>query len=107
MIKQTLLSQTPSIVITIALLFMMMLFFLIGVRLRRYFILENIVHDNKSLGAIESSLLGLLALLLAFTFSMSSSRHDKRLQIIIEEANDIGTAVLRADLYPDSIRKDF
>jgi len=107
MIKQTLLSQLPSFVIAIAVLFFMLIFFLIGIRLRKYFIERHALFDKRSFGVVESSLLGLLALLLAFTFSMSSSRHDRRLEIIIEEANTISTAVLRADLYPDSIRKAF
>ena len=68
--------------------------------------LEKGIEDKQSgLAALEGSLLGLLALLLAFTFGMSASRHDRRLSVIVEEANDIGTAILRADLYPDSMRK--
>ncbi len=35
---------------------------------------------------------------------MSSARHDKCIDMVIQEANDIGTAILRADLYPDSLR---
>ena len=54
-----------------------------------------------------SGLTGLLFFLLAFTFGMSGSRYDVRRSIVIEEANDIGTAILRADLYPDSIRQLF
>lgn len=50
-------------------------------------------------------LLGLLGLLLAFTFSMSNSRYDTRRQLVIEEANNIGTVILRTDIYPDSVRK--
>lgn len=59
----------------------------------------------EGLGSVEGSLLGLLALLLSFTFSMSASKHDTRRQVIIEEANDIGTVILRCDLYQDSVRK--
>jgi len=44
--------------------------------------------------------LGLLALLLGFTFSMSMQRYDDRSQAVIEEANAIGTAVLRVQLLP-------
>jgi hypothetical protein len=44
--------------------------------------------------------MGMLGLLLAFTFGMSNDRYNKRRDLIIEEANDIGTAILRADLYP-------
>lgn len=62
---------------------------------------------ETSPSAIEGSLLGLLGLLLAFTFSMSASRYDARKAIIIDEANDIGTAILRSDLYSDSLRKEF
>jgi hypothetical protein len=49
-------------------------------------------------------LIGLLGLLLAFTFSMSNSRFDNRRNLIITEANIIGTTVLRTDIYPDSVR---
>lgn len=58
----------------------------------------------EDLGAINGTLLGLLALLLAFTFGMSNSRYDTRRQLVIEEANAIGTVILRTDVYPDSIR---
>ena len=40
----------------------------------------------------------LLALLLGFTFSMALGRHDARRAEVIREANDIGTAWLRAGL---------
>ncbi len=43
-------------------------------------------------GAIQASILGLLALLLGFCFSMSMQRDDNRSQALIEEANAIGTA---------------
>jgi len=58
-------------------------------------------------GPVEGSVLGLLALLLAFTFSMSAYRYDTRRQVLIEEANIIGTAILRADLYHDTERRLF
>lgn len=107
MYQTTLLSQISSGVIALVVLFIMLLCFFIGVRLRKYFSKRNIEFDEKGFGAVESSVLGLLALLLAFTFSMSSNRYDQRIDIVIQEANDIGTAVLRADLYPDSIRTAF
>lgn len=61
----------------------------------------------EGIGSLEGALLGLVALLLAFTFSMSASRYEERRHAIITEANAIGTAILRADLYPDSIRTAF
>src|SRR5215203_2530068 len=53
---------------------------------------------------ILGSLFTLLGLLLAFTFSMAINYHGIRKDIIIEEANDISTAILRADLYRESER---
>jgi len=51
-----------------------------------------------SLGPMIGGLLGMLAFVLAFTFSMASAQHDLRKQNVLEEANTIGTAYLRADL---------
>jgi hypothetical protein len=49
-------------------------------------------------GAVEGAIFGLLGLLIAFTFSGAASRFDTRRQLIVEEANAIGTAYLRLDL---------
>jgi hypothetical protein len=51
-----------------------------------------------SLGPMVGGLLGMLAFVLAFTFSMASSQHELRKMNVLEEANSIGTAYLRADL---------
>jgi hypothetical protein len=68
---------------------------------------EKIDADGKSyIGTIQGALLGLLALLLGFTFAMAMSRFDTRKSLMLEEANAIGTAYLRAQLYPESRRQD-
>ena len=46
------------------------------------------------------SLIALLAFMLAFTFGLAASRFDARRQLIVEEANAVSTAFLRADLLP-------
>ena len=51
-------------------------------------------------GMLVSAVLGLLALLIAFTFSLSLSRYDQRRAIVVEEANAIGTAEMRVRLLP-------
>jgi hypothetical protein len=63
-------------------------------------------HSKSQIVAIQGSLLGLLALLLAFTFSMAVSRYDARRQLVVAEANAIGTAVLRAQLLQEPQRKE-
>jgi hypothetical protein len=52
---------------------------------------------NEMIGAT----LALLALLLAFTFSLAASRYDTRRQLLLDEANAIGTTWLRAALLPE------
>lgn len=107
MLKFSTLNQMDAYLIAILLFTTLVISFWIGIKVRSYKEKKGRVSKDKSIGALEGSLLGLLALLLSFTFSMSSSRHERRVQVIVEEANDIGTAVLRADLYPDSIRNEF
>ncbi len=55
-------------------------------------------------GGVQASILGLLALLLGFTFSMSLQRYDDRSKALIDEANAIGTTILRAELLPQEQR---
>ena len=51
-------------------------------------------------GTVEAAVFGLMALLMAFTFSGAASRFDSKRQLVIQEANAIGTAYLRLDLLP-------
>jgi len=53
-------------------------------------------------GAIEGAVFGLMGLLIAFTFFGAAARFDTRRAMVIEEANNIGTAWLRLDLLPVS-----
>lgn len=59
---------------------------------------------TSDLGATLGGLLGLLGLLLAFTFGMAGERFDRRKTLVVEEANAIGTAWLRIDLVPEPQR---
>jgi hypothetical protein len=61
--------------------------------------------------AIETSVFGLMGLLIAFIFAGAAVRFDNRRMVIAEEANAIGTAYLRLDLLPPEaqpeLREDF
>lgn len=48
-------------------------------------------------GTFAGTVLGLLGLLLAFSFSLASARYDARKAVLLKEVNAIGTAWLRAD----------
>jgi hypothetical protein len=64
-----------------------------------------------STAAVDGAVLGLMGLLLAFTFSGAGTRYDARRKLVAEEANNIGTAYLRLDLLPPEaqpkLREDF
>lgn len=55
---------------------------------------------RQGLGVMEGAVFSLLGLLIAFTFSGAATRFDGRRHLIVEEANNIGTAYLRIDLLP-------
>ena len=65
---------------------------------------RSLAHDpdgaRQGVGAVEGAVFGLLGLLIAFTFSGAATRFDSRRQLVVEEANAIGTAWLRLDLLP-------
>ena len=56
--------------------------------------------SRAGLGAVEGAIFGLMGLLVAFTFSGAATRFDTRRQLIVDEANAVGTAWLRLDLLP-------
>lgn len=53
-------------------------------------------------GGIVAALLGLLAFILAFSFSITTNRFDTRKQLVLAEANAITTTYLRARLIPEA-----
>jgi len=61
---------------------------------------------GSNLATLESAMLGLLALMIAFTFSMALSRFEARRDAVLNEANAIGTTALRARLLPEPHRAD-
>jgi hypothetical protein len=69
---------------------------------------HHYIKDEKEqpVGAMVASILGLLALVLAFTFSLAASRFDARRMGVLEEANAIGTTYLRTRLLPEPERSN-
>jgi len=58
------------------------------------------LHGADSVSTLESAILGLLALMIGFTFAMALSRFEDRRDAVLVEANAIGTTALRARLLP-------
>lgn len=99
----TMLQTVPALLVAVILFILLISFNLLGHRVRQIVNKKN-EREAGELSAVNGALLGLLALLLAFTFSMSNDRYNLRRSLVIEEANAIGTAILRTDIYPDSVR---
>jgi hypothetical protein len=51
---------------------------------------------KSELTTLQAAMVGLLALLLAFSFAMAESRFETRRQLVLEEANAVGTTYLRS-----------
>lgn len=99
--------KTDAIVLALVLFVGMLLFSWLGYRFRKIVDARKPIRDEEGIHGLEAGMLGLLAFVLAITFGISSNKFDKSRDIIVAEANAIGTAVLRADLYPDSTREAF
>jgi hypothetical protein len=61
---------------------------------------RNQPSSHEGIGALEAAVYALLGLLLGFTFSGATSRFDAHRQLVVKEANAIGTAYLRLDELP-------
>ena len=72
-----------------------------GYRLGSYRHRQEGRAKEAPVGAMVGATLGLLAFMLAFTFGMAASRFDTRKQLVLEEANAIGTTYLRAAMLPE------
>ena len=69
-----------------------------GYRLGRYRVRRSQQELGAHVLALVTSTMGLLALVLAFTFGLAATRFDARKQAVVDEANAIGTTYLRAGL---------
>ena len=72
----------------------------VGYRLGRSSRKSDPESAHEGVGAIEAAIFALLGLLLGFSFAGGTSRLDARRELIVREANAIGTAYLRVDELP-------
>lgn len=99
-----LLYDIPSIFIALGLLVLMLIAMTIAWLIGRRSHRNQSEEGRSQTTAVQGSMLGLLALLLGFTFSLGLSRHDTRSAAVVQEANAIGTAWLRTDFLPEDMR---
>jgi hypothetical protein len=63
-------------------------------------------RGGDDVSTLESAVLGLLALMIGFTFAMALARFEARRDAVLNEANAIGTTALRARLLPEPHRTE-
>jgi hypothetical protein len=96
--------QMPTIILAGIIFLLIILCNWLGYRYKKWQVHKHPGQVQESMGSIEGSILGVMSLLLGFTFSVAVSKFEARRHLVVEEANEMGTAILRCDLYPDSIR---
>jgi hypothetical protein len=94
------LDNLPLWALLIAVLVLVLLSVEGGYRLGKIAV-QSAEERDEPLGELIAATLGLLAFLLAFTFSLAASRYDTRRQLLLDEANAIGTTWLRAGMLPE------
>ena len=72
-------------------------------------VLGRAVHHRSEglrepLGVLQTALLSLVGLILAFSLVMAVGRHESRRAAVVEDANAIGTTYLRAQTLPEPVR---
>jgi hypothetical protein len=76
--------------------------FRFGIAARR----KNVKVAEGHSGSVQGAILGLLGLLLGFSFAMAVGRYDTRRSLAVDEANSIGTTWLRASFLSDAHHKE-
>ncbi len=78
----------------------------VGFRFGRKPRLRTSTEATSQILTVEAGILGVLGLLLGFTMSMAVTRFDVRKQLVLEEAQAIGTSWLRTQLLPPAEGKE-
>lgn len=69
--------------------------------------LQRATEEKEApVGGMVGGTIGLLAFMLAFTFGLASTRFEARRQILLQEANAIGTCYLRGAMLSEPMRTD-
>ena len=95
----------PSWLIYLFLVVVFILFDELGYRIGKFRNKRSSSADAIRHTGLVETVLALLAFMMAFTFGQASSNYAARKQLILQDANAIGSAYLRADLLPDKTRQ--
>jgi hypothetical protein len=103
---EQLLQKVPLSLVFLIILAVVLLSIAIGFGFGSYTRRRKASETVLSVGSILGAMLGLLAFVLAFTFSLTFSRYQTRKELLLDEANAIGTALLRTDFLAEAPRAE-
>lgn len=100
------LNELPQPLFALAMFSLLALAAVIGKWARRYWTQKpgSLELEATQEGYVVSAVLGLLALLMGFTFSMAVDRFDSRISLVTEEANALSSTYLMAQTFPEPHR---
>ena len=96
--------EWPTWVIVVSLLALTVAATEVGYRFGRAPRPEEPEGSRTVTNAFKGSIIGLVALLIGFSYSITSSRFELRQRLVLDEANAIGTCYLRAGLLAEPSR---
>lgn len=106
---ETLYRQTPPWILSLAVFLLLIALLFVGAFLRRRKVLAGDGRDEDDMfeNLSASAILGLLALLLGFSFALALDRFDLRRSMTLQEANAIGTTYMKSQLMDEPYRARF
>src|SRR5436305_8217374 len=99
-------SDVPLWTIFPATCIMVVAFWELGYRFGHKVPVKGIRDSEQSVTTLVGIIVGLVAFLLAFTFNMAAGRFQDRRDILVEDANAIGTTYLRTDTISEPERSN-
>ena len=94
-------TSLPSLVLFFLVVVIGMLASLAGTWISGKRTLKGVKETETVIDSSVAAILGLLAFMLGFTFSLSASRFENRRELVVKQANAIETSYLRTSLIPD------
>ena len=103
----SILEHVDASIICLVLLGLMLLTVVWGNKMRRRFWEEEGGETKGGMNSLLGALFALWGFILAFTFGQSGTRFENLKGVIVDEADLLRTTILKADLFPDSIRNAY
>jgi hypothetical protein len=91
-----------AFLLSLGLFFGLLILLELGRRLGQWSLGKDPEQTRARVNTIETASFLILGLMIAFTFSGAANRYELRRQLVVDEANAIGTAYLRLDLLSSS-----